>query len=99
MEGNNVCKIYIMATFAADLLAGGYPCVASFSDSLDLDASVEADRHNSGSIFPVHQSLIHAPIQSPRRLKTIGDVPLGTTLFHIFHNNVSSLIYYFHDSG
>jgi hypothetical protein len=74
MEGNNVYKIYIVVAFAADLLARGDPCFASFSDSLALDASFEADRHNRERIFPVHQSLIHAPIQSPWRIN-LGDAP------------------------
>ena len=68
MEGNDVCKISIMAAFADYMLAGGDPCSTSFSDSLAPDASVEADRHHDRGIFPVHQSLIHAPIKSPRRL-------------------------------
>jgi len=60
-----------MVAFAADLLAGGDPCFASFSDSLASDASFETGRHNRERIFPVHQGPIHAPRQSPRRLKTI----------------------------
>ena len=68
MEGNDVCKISIMAAFADYMLAGGDPCSTSFSDSLAPDASVEADRHHGRGIFPIHQSLIHAPIQSPGRL-------------------------------
>jgi hypothetical protein len=74
MEGNNVYKIYIVVAFAADLLAGGYLGFASFSDSLASDASFETGRHNRERIFPVHQSIIHAPRQSPRRLN-LGDAP------------------------
>ena len=70
MEGNDVCKIYFVAAFAADLLAGGYPGVASFSHRLAFDASVEAGRHHGGSFFPVYQGPIYAACQSPRRLKT-----------------------------
>ena len=57
-----------MAAFADRMLACGDPGFASFSDRLAFDASVEADRHHCGRLFPVHQSLIHAPRQSPRRL-------------------------------
>ena len=57
-----------MVAFAADLLAGGYPCFASFSDRLAFDASLEVVRHNCKRFFPFHQGLIHAPRQSPRRL-------------------------------
>jgi hypothetical protein len=80
MEGKNVCEIHIMVAFAADMLAGGDFGSASFSDRLALPASVQADRDNRQRIFPVHQGLIHAPRQSPRRLKKLGDVPQGTTL-------------------
>ena len=69
MEGNNVNKIYIMVAFAADMLAGGYPRFASFSDSLAPDASLEADRYNRERIFSFHQGPIHAPRQSPPRLE------------------------------
>lgn len=57
-----------MVAFAADLLAGGYPRFASFSDRLAVDASFEADRYNRKRIFSFHQSLIHAPRQSSPRL-------------------------------
>ena len=68
MEGNDVCKIYLMVAVAADMLAGGYPCFASVPDRLAPDASAQADRYNRECIFPVHQSLIHASSQSARRL-------------------------------
>lgn len=68
MEGNNVCKIYIVGAFASYLLAGGDPGFASFSARLAFDASLETARHYGGSIFPAHQGLILAPRQSPRRL-------------------------------
>ncbi len=58
-----------MVAFAADMLAGGYPRFASFSDSLAVDASFEADRHNRERIFSFHQGLIHASRQSPPRLE------------------------------
>jgi hypothetical protein len=74
MEGNDVCKIFIVVAFAADMLAGGYISFASFSDRLAPDASVKADRHHGGSLFPVYQSLIHAPRQSSWRLN-LGDIP------------------------
>ena len=74
MEGNDVCKIYIVAAVAADMLAGSYPGFASFSDRLAFDASLETDRHHGGSLFPVHQGPVHAPCQSPRRL-ILEDVP------------------------
>lgn len=74
MEGNDVYKIYLMAAIIADMLAGGNPGVASFSDSLAVDASFEAVRHNRERIFSVHQSLIHVPSQSPRRLNR-GIIP------------------------
>jgi hypothetical protein len=80
MEGNDVCKIFIMAAFADYMLAGGDPGFASFSYRLAFDASSKVCRHHSGSLFSFHQSLIHAPRQSPRRLKKLGDVPQGTTL-------------------
>ena len=83
MEGNDVCKIYVMVAIAVVMLAGGHPCIAAFSDRMASDASVEVGRHYCGSLFPVHQSLIHASCQSPRRL-SFGDVPLGTTLFFYF---------------
>ena len=70
MEGNDVCKIYIMVSIAADMLACGDPGPASFSHRLAFDASLEADRHHDRSLFPVHQGLIHTPRQGPRRLKT-----------------------------
>jgi len=47
-----------MVAFAADLLAGGYPCFASFSDRLAFDASLEVVRHNCKRFFPFHQGLI-----------------------------------------
>ena len=78
MEGKNVCEIHIMVAFAADMLAGGDFGFASFSDRLALPASVQADRDNRQRIFPVHQGLIHASCQSPRRLNLnlrLGDVP------------------------
>jgi len=82
MEGNNVCKIYLVAAFAADLLAGGNHCFASFSDCLAADASFEADRHNHRSIFSFHQGLIHAPRQSPRWLKIRESDPKVVWLPH-----------------
>jgi hypothetical protein len=60
VEGKDVCKIFIMVAFALDLLAGGDTGFASFSHRLAFDASPEAHRHYGGSLFPVHQSLIHA---------------------------------------
>jgi hypothetical protein len=68
MEGNDVCKIFVMVAFAPDLLADSDTGFAFFSDCLAFDASVEANRHHGGSLFPVHQSFVYAPRQSPRRL-------------------------------
>lgn len=74
MEGNDVRKIYVMVAIASFVLAVGHPCFVAFSDCLAFDASVEADRHYRGSLFPVHQGLIYASCQGPRRL-ILGDVP------------------------
>jgi hypothetical protein len=74
MEGNDVYKIYVVVAFAPDMLAGGDPGFASLPDSLALDASVKVVRDNRKRLFPVHQSLVHAPRQSPRRLNP-GDSP------------------------
>jgi hypothetical protein len=68
MEGKNVCKIYFVAAFALDMLAGGDPGFVALPDSLAPTASVQAVRHNRQRIFPVHQSLILASCQSPRGL-------------------------------
>jgi len=59
-----------MVAITVGMLAGGYPCVASFSDRLAFDASLEVVRYNRKRFFPFHQGLIHAPRQSPRRLKS-----------------------------
>ncbi len=83
MEDNDVYKIYLVVATAVDMLAGGYPCFASFSDRLAFDASLEVVRYNHKRFFPFHQGLIHAPRQSPRWLKKrIGDVP--NNCFYIF---------------
>jgi hypothetical protein len=57
-----------MAAFALNMLAGGYLGFDSFSDRLAFNASVEVGRHHGGSLFQIHQGLIHASCQSPRRL-------------------------------
>ncbi len=98
MEGNDVRKIYVMVAIAAFVLAGGHPRFVAFSDRLAFDASAEADRHYGGSLLQVHQGLIHASCQGPRRL-IIGDVPLGTTLFHIFKLILDNFNCCFFNSG
>lgn len=69
MEGHDVYKIYLMAVFAADLLAGCDFGAASLSDSLASDAPFPACRDNCERVFPVHQGIIYVPRQSPGRLK------------------------------
>jgi hypothetical protein len=63
-----------MVATAVDMLAGGYPCFASFSDRLAFDASLEVVWYNHKRFFPFHQGLIHAPRQSPPRLKILKSV-------------------------
>jgi hypothetical protein len=74
MEGKNVREIYFMVVAADYLLAGGDPRFASFPDRMAVDAPVKACRDHYRSLFPVHQSPVYAPSQSPRRL-ILGDVP------------------------
>jgi hypothetical protein len=57
-----------MVAIAADMLAGSDLGFVALPDSLALDAAVQVVRHYRKRIFPVHQGLIHAPRQSPRRL-------------------------------
>ena len=69
MEGNDVCKIYLMAAVAADMLAGGSLGIAPFPGRLAPDASVQAGRDYRECVFPFHKSVIHAPGQSSWRIK------------------------------
>jgi len=54
MEGNDVCKIYIMVSIAADMLACGDPGFVALPCSLALDASLEVVRYNRKRIFSFH---------------------------------------------
>jgi len=71
MEGNDVYKIYPMVVLASDMLAGGDFGFAALSDRLAIDASVQVVRDYRKRFFPVHQGFIHAPRQSPWRLKLL----------------------------
>jgi hypothetical protein len=76
MEGNDVRKIYFVASVAPDLLAGGDPGFAALPYRLALDDPVQIVRDNRERFFPVHQGLVHSSRQGPGRLES-EEQPIG----------------------